>query len=114
MWRRYLSAGTNLTSISTLGELDALTRPAILIMSAAVADVEESEGCLNSGFAVPDDEEVWTMGDLVEVDSEERVGVERYLRDSQESCCVKRWKVLEIVVEAVGLDVEQFSDAVVT
>lgn len=54
------------------------------------------------------------MGDLVELDSEELVGVKRRLRNLQESCRVKRWKVPEIEIEAVYLAVEPVDDTVLT
>lgn len=44
--------------------------------------------------------------DKVEADAEGRVAVSRRFCDLQESYLVKRWKVPEIVFEAVGLAVE--------
>lgn len=55
-WHRYLSAGTDLTSISTLEKRIAVTRPASPITTAAAAGVEISARRLLASSAVPDDE----------------------------------------------------------
>lgn len=60
-----------------------------------------------------EDKENWPMGDLVEVDAEEWVGVKRRFRDSLVSCRVRRRKVLECVVEAVKVAVVMVDDTVV-
>lgn len=71
-----------------------------------MTDDEVPPGRSHSSPAVPDNEEDWTMGSLVEVDAEERIGMKRRVRDLQESCLVKRRKVRKSVVETVGLAVE--------
>lgn len=63
--------------------------------------------------ALADDEKDWTIGDLVELDPEERVGVRCRFRDLQESCRFKRRKVPGSVSGAVGLAVELVDDAAV-
>lgn len=96
--RRYLSAGPDLTSTTTLEEQDALTRPASLITSATMADVDIAVGCLLSSPAVLDTEANWTVGDLVAIDAEERVGEKRRLCDLEKSCRVEMQKVPGSVV----------------
>lgn len=89
VWRRYLSAEIDLTSTSTLEEQDALSCPNSPLTVAAMADAEIPAKPLLSSPTVPDDEEDYCMGVLVEVDGEERVGVKRRLRDLQKTCSVK-------------------------
>lgn len=93
VWRRYLLPCTDLTAIPTLEKQDALTPQASPITSAAMADVEVPVDRSPLGSAAPDDEDDWTMGDLVVVDAEERVGVKCRPRDLQKSCRVKGQKV---------------------
>lgn len=71
VWRRYLADGTNVKAISMLEEQDALTEPASLGTSAALADADVPAGRPSPCPAMPDDEENWMMGSLVEVDAEE-------------------------------------------
>lgn len=54
------------------------------------------------------------MGDTVEVDAEERVGVKRRLLNLKGSSRVKRRKVPKSAVEAANLDVGLVGDTVVT
>lgn len=91
---------------------DKLISSASPIKNAAAADVEVERGPLNS--EIPEDEEDWTMGNLVEAHAEERVGVNRRLRDLQKSCRVKVLIVPGCAVESVGLAVELADDTVVT
>lgn len=55
---------------------------------------------------IPNNEKDWTLGDLVKVAAEKRVGVKRRLRELQDTCRNKRRKVPTSVAEAVGLAVE--------
>lgn len=70
-----------------------------------MAGVDVPARCLPSTTDLLDDEEDWTVVELVDVDAEERVRVECRLRNLQESCCVRMQKILESVVEGVGLAV---------
>lgn len=58
-------------------------------------------------------EEDWDLEDLVEMDSVERVGVKRRLRDLQDSCRTKRRRIPETIADAVGLAAELVSDVAV-
>lgn len=110
VWRHYLASNIDLEAVPTLEEQDALTKPTSPIV-AAVADVEESPGCLPPSPARPGDEEDWIAGDLIEVDEEESIKVKRHLRDLQELCYIKRRKVPRRVSEAVSLSVDLVNDA---
>lgn len=96
---------------STLDEQDSLTSPASPITNVVAADAEVERA--PSSPVIPRDEEERTMRNLVEVNTEERVVVKLLLRNSQESCRVKRWKVPKSVVEAVDLTVKLVDNAVV-
>lgn len=111
IWQLYLADGTDLKAVPMLEKQDALTRPASPITSAAKADDEVSAGRLPSSRAVPDDKDCWAMGDLVEFDAEERIGVKCRLRYLQESCRVKGQEDLENIVQAVCLAAELIVDA---
>lgn len=111
VWHCYLASDFDLKAILTLVDQDTVTRPASPI-AAAMADVENPAKCLLSSSVKPDDEEYWTIGDLVEAGPDGRVGVERLLHDLQDSCCVKKRKVPESVSEAVVLAVELINDVV--
>lgn len=68
-------------AILTLAKQDAITRPASLITNATTSGDESLVECAPLSPDVTDDEEDWTMGDLVEVDAVERGGVKRRLRN---------------------------------
>lgn len=105
VWRQCLADGTNLKTIPTLEEQDAVTRSASSITDAATLDVVVPVQRASSSPVVPVFEEYWTMGDLVEANGEMRVGVKRRLRGLQKLCRVKRPKVLKSVVHDVDLSV---------
>lgn len=75
--RRYLADGTNLKTIIMFEKQDALTRTTSSTKRAEMAEFEVSAGHLPSNPAMPYDEEVWTIGDQVDVDAEVRVGMKR-------------------------------------
>lgn len=70
VWRRYSSAGSNLTAVFLLEKQDASSWPAGPPTSGAIADVEVPEERLLSIPAEPDDRDEWMMGGVVEVDAE--------------------------------------------
>lgn len=79
-----------------------MTRSASPFSDSASADVEVERVPLSSAI---EDEKLWVLGESLEADAEERVGVKLRLRDLQESCRVKKWIVPESVVEAANLAV---------
>lgn len=62
--------------------------------------------CSPSSPVGPHDEEGWTIGDLVEVDTEGRIGDMCRLRDLLEPCRIKRRKAPGSASEAVSLAVK--------
>lgn len=114
MCRHYVAEGTRLNAIPTLEGQDALTRLSSFITSAATADVEVPAGCTPSSSTVPADGENWTTKKFVEVDAEERAGVNCRFHDLQESCRVERRNVPGNVSKTAGLAVELVDDAVAT
>lgn len=99
-------------SIPLVRKQGALFMPTGLLASAVMANVEVPAGRLSS-ISVPDDEEGWRMGDLVEADVDERVAVKCRLCDLLDTRCAKRQKVSKSVVEAVGVAVNLVDDTVV-
>lgn len=106
VWCRYVAAGTDLTGIPTLEELNALTQPGSPATSAAMDNVGVFAEQLPSSLAGLDDGDDQKIPNMVAVEAEARVGVKRCLCNLQESCRARRRKVPESVVEAVGLAVE--------
>lgn len=83
VWRCYVADDADLKAIPTLEKHYELTGPASPNASGAMADVEVSADRLPLSSAVPDDDEDWSMGVLIEVDPVERVGVKLCIRDLQ-------------------------------
>lgn len=92
-WRRYSADETDIATISTHEEQDALTEPASLIVCVAIADVGASKADLSSSPVVPSEEKNWSIEDLVKAGEREQVGVKHRLSDLQDSCRAKRHKV---------------------
>lgn len=111
VWCCYGATSTDLTVIPTLNKQEALTHPASPTITAAMFNDELRAGHLHSGSAVHGGGEDWTLGDLDDVDAEERVGMKRRLYDLQRFCPVKMRKVPKSVVEAAELAVELVEDA---
>lgn len=77
----YLADGTDLTTVPTLEEHDALVKPAGLIVSAALADGMALKARSPSTVTTLSDVKDWAMSDLVEVDEENQVVVKRRFCD---------------------------------
>lgn len=84
VWRRYYAARTDLKTIATLEEQNALTRPARPITNGATADVVVPAERAPSSPAVPEDEKDWKMDDLVVVNTYEWVQIKCRLRGLQD------------------------------
>lgn len=109
-WRRYLADSTEFREISTLKDQAAMIDSAMPNVStrAGIIDVPKvnSPSILVLPGHLPSDDEYWTLGDLVKVAAEERVGGKRHLRKLQDTCRSIRRKVLASIADAVGLAVE--------
>lgn len=104
--------GTDLTTIPTVEEQDALSEPASLIVSLVAVDVVVSEARLLSSPTMASDEENGAMSNLNGIDEEERVKLKRCLHDLKRSCRAQRRMVPVCLSVPVGLAVELMSDAV--
>lgn len=101
-----MAKGTNIKTIPTLQEHDALTKSANLIIAVAVAHLMMSEARSPSFLAMPGDEKSWMMGDFVVVGEVEQIEMKYRFCNLQDSCRAKRRKVLKSATKAVGLDVQ--------
>lgn len=110
VWRPYLANETDAEVTFTLEKQNALAVLATPAASAEAASVVVFEGRLNSIYAMPCDEESWTIEALVEFDEKKLIREKRRLCDHQESHRAKRHKVLISVSKAVSLTAGLVSD----
>lgn len=82
-------------------------------VSAHKVDTVLTEVRLPTFPAISSDKEDWPMGDLVEVDERERVGLKRRTRHLHNTCRARRRKVPGSITEAGGLAVASMDGATV-